>query len=140
MNVWINICDKYIWIFNYIHHILSHTKRDPFPLKFSFFIAASSIQHDKNVKASRHWHLFLIVAEGAFKMSTEHWGDFSINFNINWIEIQYLGTCWIPAEGNKSLLEYSTLQPIAFNSISVMRYFCSHICAACKNVFSCVNM
>ena len=42
----------------------------------------------------------LIIAEArAFKMSTEHRGEFSINFNINWIEIQYLGTCWMPRRG-----------------------------------------
>ena len=82
----------------------------------------------------RHWHLFLIMAEGAFKMSTEHWGEFSINFNINWIEIQYLATCWMPPRGISLYwnIQYSPpwskkLLSTLFDDVFVLGFFVKNV-------------
>ena len=77
---------------------------------------------------------FLIKAEGAFKMSAEHWGGFSINFNINWIEIQYLGTCWMPRRGISLYwnIQYSPpwskkLLSTLFDDVFVLGFFVKNV-------------
>ena len=79
----------------------------------------------------------LIIAEArAFKMSTEHRGEFSINFNINWIEIQYLGTCWMPRRGISLYwnIQYSracskqSLSTTLFDDSDLIVKVWSHIC------------
>ena len=79
----------------------------------------------------------LIIAEArAFKMSTGERGEFSINFNINWIEIQYLGTCWMPRRGISLYwnIQYSracskqSLSTTLFDDSYLIVKVWSHIC------------